>query len=206
MRRIRTMRDAIYKKSSRADEVVVKGPSRELTRLRQSTAVSAANSNYGDDNGDDEQQQKKAYIENMENYKNLPYCTYCCKNFERKAVLQSHIQSCRKKHRKQQAAAAKAASPLTVDLDRVKIEQRSDTPDSMRTTNSADSMVAMNGGTMTGGRRRHLGKLQREERGAGPGGGEAEPAQAKVWRQDRERGGDDQNRGGRRILLGGRGD
>jgi hypothetical protein len=143
MRRIRLMRDAIYKKCSRADEVVVKGPSRELSRLKQSTLASA-NSNYGDDNGEDERNQKKAWIENQENYKNSPMCTYCCKTFERKAVLATHIQSCRKKHRKSRNTAATSTkdSPIMVDLDKIKVEQRSDTPDSLK-TNSTDSVPTL---------------------------------------------------------------
>ncbi|XP_055680649.1 uncharacterized protein LOC129788532 [Lutzomyia longipalpis] len=86
LKRIRLMRDTIYKKRVRMDEVHVKGPSRELVRLQT----------------DQERQEadNKAWLENVENYDvSQSMCTYCGKTFERRAVLTTHLLSCRQKQR-----------------------------------------------------------------------------------------------------------
>ncbi|XP_059615157.1 zinc finger protein 800 isoform X2 [Phlebotomus argentipes] len=86
LKRIRLMRDTIYKRRIRMDEVQVKGPSRELVRLQT----------------DQERQEadNKAWLENVENYDvGQSICTYCGKTFERRAVLTTHLNNCRQKRR-----------------------------------------------------------------------------------------------------------
>lgn len=83
LRRIRLMRESIHKRRTRLDEVQVKGPSRELTRLQTDKERVDA--------------QNKAWLDNLENPENSSICTYCGKRFERRAVLISHIKVCRNK-------------------------------------------------------------------------------------------------------------
>uniref|UniRef100_A0A1L8DCH8 C2H2-type domain-containing protein n=1 Tax=Nyssomyia neivai TaxID=330878 RepID=A0A1L8DCH8_9DIPT len=86
LKRIRLMRDTIYKRRVRMDEVHVKGPSRELVRLQTDRERQEADN--------------KAWIENVENYDvTQSMCTYCGKTFERRAVLTTHLANCRKKQR-----------------------------------------------------------------------------------------------------------
>lgn len=83
LRRIRLMRESIHKRRTRLDEVQIKGPSRELTRLQTDKERVDA--------------QNKAWLDNLENPENSSICTYCGKRFERRAVLISHIKVCRNK-------------------------------------------------------------------------------------------------------------
>lgn len=93
-RRIRQMRDAISKRRTRLDEVQVKGPSRELTRLQT------------DKERDDA--QKKAWLDNLENSESGSICTYCGKKFERRAVLISHTKVCQNKNKTNSILVTKA--------------------------------------------------------------------------------------------------
>lgn len=81
------MRDSIYKREMRLDEVLVKGPNRELSRLQAMEKERAA-----------EEEARKAYLDNVANLDNAnqSMCTYCNKVFDRKAVLTSHIANCPK--------------------------------------------------------------------------------------------------------------
>nr|XP_029711167.1 uncharacterized protein LOC109421992 [Aedes albopictus]XP_029711168.1 uncharacterized protein LOC109421992 [Aedes albopictus]XP_029711169.1 uncharacterized protein LOC109421992 [Aedes albopictus]XP_029711170.1 uncharacterized protein LOC109421992 [Aedes albopictus] len=105
MRRIKMMRDSILKRRVRADEVVVKGPSREVSRLLQAaSSMSATNSSsqdgatgsssYGMPDDHDEAAATRAWMENLEHFDQGPMCSYCGKTFERKAVLSTHMQTC----------------------------------------------------------------------------------------------------------------
>lgn len=76
------MRESIFKRRFRMDEVQIKGPSRELARLQtDKERIDAEN---------------KAWMGNLENFDNQPVCTFCGKTFERRAVLTSHMNNCRK--------------------------------------------------------------------------------------------------------------
>lgn len=107
------MRDSIFKRRFRMDEVQIKGPSRELARLQtDKERVDAEN---------------KAWMGNLENFDNTPVCTFCGKTFERRAVLTSHMNSCRKN------------KPKKTDLSKVKekLNQSDET-----STNSSDSLLS----------------------------------------------------------------
>lgn len=110
MRRIRTLRDSIFKKRTRIDEIVVKGPSRELNRLqvteqdRVDAAAAAAAA-----------EKDRAWIENMENFDNQPMCPNCGKKFERKAVLTTHMNSCVLKANKIFTKQLQQAKAITKD-------------------------------------------------------------------------------------------
>lgn len=104
------MRESIFKRRFRMDEVQIKGPSRELARLQtDKERIDAEN---------------KAWMGNLENFDNTPVCTFCGKTFERRAVLTSHMNSCRKINKKK------------IDLSKVKekLNQSDET-----STNSNDS-------------------------------------------------------------------
>lgn len=104
------MRESIFKRRFRMDEVQIKGPSRELARLQtDKERIDAEN---------------KAWMGNLENFDNTPVCTFCGKTFERRAVLTSHMNSCRK------------TKPKKTDLSKVKekLNQSDET-----STNSSDS-------------------------------------------------------------------
>lgn len=85
MRRIRLMRDAIYKRRVRIDEVQVKGPSRELARLQTDNEKRDA--------------ENKSWMDNMDRFNNGSVCTYCGKTFERRAVLTTHLNNCPMKNK-----------------------------------------------------------------------------------------------------------
>lgn len=85
MKRVRLMRDAISKRRTRIDEIQVKGPSRELARLQTSK--------------DHVDEQKKAWLDNLENIDSVSVCTFCGKRFERRAVLLSHLKVCQSKQK-----------------------------------------------------------------------------------------------------------
>ncbi|XP_055848903.1 uncharacterized protein LOC129913933 [Episyrphus balteatus] len=84
-RKIRLMREAIYKRRVRMDEVQTKGPSRELARLQTAKERRDA--------------ENKAWLDNIERVDNSPMCTYCGKTFERKAVLNTHLNNCQMKNK-----------------------------------------------------------------------------------------------------------
>lgn len=102
-RRVRQMRDAIIKRRSRVDEVTIKGPARELARLRLSSttptngASSSQNGNRTEER--DEAAATRAWMENLEHFDQGPMCSYCGKTFDRKAVLTTHMQTCVQKIR-----------------------------------------------------------------------------------------------------------
>ncbi|XP_058822830.1 uncharacterized protein LOC131684188 [Topomyia yanbarensis] len=112
MRRIKQMRDTILKRRTRIDEVVVKGPSRELSRLLQSTGGStnstnsSADYNQHPDEERDEAAATRAWMENLEHFDQGPMCSYCGKTFERKAVLSTHMQTCAQKIRQTENGAS----------------------------------------------------------------------------------------------------
>ncbi|XP_065354291.1 zinc finger protein 800 [Calliphora vicina] len=78
LRRIRKMRDTILKKRIQIGDVQVKGPSREVKRLKLSNTKDSDHSNMLD-------QQNGKYVTS---------CTYCWKNFERRAALATHLTNC----------------------------------------------------------------------------------------------------------------
>lgn len=82
MRRVRLMRDSILKRRTRIDEVQVKGPSRELKLLQ--TDKERVDS------------QNKAWLDNLEDNENISknVCLFCGRQFDRKAVLLSHLKVC----------------------------------------------------------------------------------------------------------------
>lgn len=82
MRRVRLMRDSILKRRTRIDEVQVKGPSRELARLQ--TDKERVDS------------QNKAFLDNLEdnNSSSKNVCLFCGRQFDRRAVLLSHLKVC----------------------------------------------------------------------------------------------------------------
>lgn len=82
MRRVRLMRDSILKRRTRIDEVQVKGPSRELARLQ--TDKERVDS------------QNKAWLDNLEdnNSSSKNVCLFCGRQFDRRAVLLSHLKVC----------------------------------------------------------------------------------------------------------------
>lgn len=117
MRRIKLMRDSILKRRVRADEVVVKGPSREVARLVQAASgMSTAGSSQDGANSSsdmmerDEAAATRAWMENLEHFDQGPMCSYCCKTFERKAVLSTHLQTCIHKLRQTENASVPPAS------------------------------------------------------------------------------------------------
>lgn len=75
LRKIRHMRENIYKKRSRIDEIQIKGPSRELIQLQIDKPPSKV-----------EQNKEKSELNSL--------CPYCGKTFERRAVLVGHINGC----------------------------------------------------------------------------------------------------------------
>lgn len=79
MRRIRLMREAIFKRRTRKDEVQSKGPNRELSRLQ---------------NGSREQSSKPWISDNIEKIKVSSICIFCAKTFERRAALITHTKNC----------------------------------------------------------------------------------------------------------------
>ncbi|GAB0092813.1 hypothetical protein DMENIID0001_078490 [Sergentomyia squamirostris] len=98
LKRIRLMRDTIYKRRVRMDEVQVKGPSRELVRLQTDRERQEADN--------------KAWVENVENYDaSQSVCTYCGKSFERRAVLTTHLASCRQKQKSSTVTSAMVKKP-----------------------------------------------------------------------------------------------
>lgn len=88
------MRATIHKRRVRLDEVQVKGPSRELTRLQT------------DKERDDA--QNKAWLDNLDNPEGGSICTYCGKKFDRRAVLISHTKVCQNKIKPNHALVTKA--------------------------------------------------------------------------------------------------
>ncbi|XP_055375674.1 uncharacterized protein MAL13P1.304 [Condylostylus longicornis] len=102
LRRIRQMRETIFKRRMRIDEVQVKGPSRELARLQGNQI----------DNIDAE--NPRAWIDNIDRSpRNSPLCNYCGKKFERRAVLTTHLQTCTAKHRQTPTLISKKLNELT---------------------------------------------------------------------------------------------
>lgn len=88
MKRVRLMRDSILKRRTRIDEVQVKGPSRELSRLQTCQEKADA--------------QNKAWLENLENIDasvSVNVCTFCGKRFDRRVVLLSHSKVCQQKNK-----------------------------------------------------------------------------------------------------------
>lgn len=76
MRRVRLMRNSISKRRTRIDEVQVKGPNRELARLKT------------DKDCDD--LQNKTWLEQNCKSSSKNVCIYCGRQFDRRAVLFSH--------------------------------------------------------------------------------------------------------------------
>ncbi|XP_037029904.1 zinc finger protein 800 [Bradysia coprophila] len=79
MRRIRLMREAIFKRRTRKDEVQSKGPNRELSRLQ---------------NGNREPTARSWQSDNIEKIKVSSICIFCAKSFERRAALITHTKNC----------------------------------------------------------------------------------------------------------------
>lgn len=81
MRRIRLMREAIFKRRIRKDEVQSKGPNRELSRLQ---------------NGNNREQGsgKPWILDNIEKIKVSSICIFCAKTFDRRAALITHTKNC----------------------------------------------------------------------------------------------------------------
>lgn len=99
MKRVRLMRDSILKRRTRIDEVQVKGPSRELTRLQ--TCQERADA------------QHKAWLENLENIDasvSVNVCTFCGKRFDRRVVLLSHSRVCQQKQKSTEITSLKTKS------------------------------------------------------------------------------------------------
>ncbi|XP_037827947.1 zinc finger protein 800-like isoform X1 [Lucilia sericata] len=78
MRRIRKMRDTILKKRIQIGDVQVKGPSREVKRLKMNNTEDNDVSNSLD----------------QQNGKSVTSCLYCLKKFERRAALTTHLSNC----------------------------------------------------------------------------------------------------------------
>lgn len=78
MRRVRLMRNSISKRRTRIDEVQVKGPNRELARLKTDKDCTDL--------------QNDVWHDNLENGTNSSknVCLYCGRQFDRRAVLFSH--------------------------------------------------------------------------------------------------------------------
>lgn len=116
MRRIKLMRDSILKRRVRADEVVVKGPSRELSRLMQGSSNASTNGTSQDASvasgmpDHDEAAATRAWMENLEHFDQGPMCSYCGKTFDRKAVLSTHMQTCVHKQRQTDNGSVPPAS------------------------------------------------------------------------------------------------
>uniref|UniRef100_A0A1Q3EZK1 C2H2-type domain-containing protein n=1 Tax=Culex tarsalis TaxID=7177 RepID=A0A1Q3EZK1_CULTA len=140
MRRIKMMRDSIFKRRTRVDEVVVKGPSREVSRLLNASASSSnghssSSSSFGNGgnsstaNGSmnaDEEAATRAWMENLEHFDQGPMCSYCGKTFDRKAVLATHMQTCVQKIRQTENGAGSvppSSTSATGRRSRVKDEQ-----------------------------------------------------------------------------------
>ncbi|XP_058443130.1 uncharacterized protein LOC131425333 [Malaya genurostris] len=121
MRRIKQMRDAILKRRTRIDEVVVKGSSREVSRLLQSSSAASNKSYSANRTAFDEQRDEaaatRAWMENLEHFDQGPMCSYCGKTFDRKAVLSTHMQTCAQKIRQTDNGASSvplcSATPST---------------------------------------------------------------------------------------------
>lgn len=131
-RRVKTMRDNILKRgSTRIDEVVAKGPSRELTRLQQANATSGS---LSDDRAEkhDEAAATRAWMENLEHFDQGPMCSFCGKTFERKAVLSTHIQKCAQKIRQTEngARSVPPAAGLSSSSERRSKRKDNSSPDS----------------------------------------------------------------------------
>lgn len=100
MRRIRLMREAIFRRRTRIDEVPVKGPSRELARLQndkdRAEAQSKLNSNgYNNWVADSDSISVMTSI-----------CATCGKSFERRAALLTHTKTCSQRYPKSTSTVA----------------------------------------------------------------------------------------------------
>lgn len=102
-RKIRLMREAIYKRRIRMDEVQTKGPSRELARLQTDKERRDA--------------ENKAWLDNIERVDNSPMCTYCGKTFERKAVLNTHLNNCQMKNKLSNLVTDKTSASTASNRD-----------------------------------------------------------------------------------------
>lgn len=102
-RKIRMMREAIYKRRVRIDEVQTKGPSRELARLQTDKERRDA--------------ENKAWLDNIERIDNSPMCTYCGKTFERKAVLNTHLNNCQMKNKMSNLVSEKSSTATLLNRD-----------------------------------------------------------------------------------------
>ncbi|XP_053693888.1 uncharacterized protein LOC128741811 isoform X2 [Sabethes cyaneus] len=116
LRRIKAMREGILKRRIRVDEIVSKGPSRELSRLLQSgtgsnTRTSSPLDRKPSIEEHDEAAATRAWMENLENFDHGPMCSYCGKSFERKAVLTTHKQTCPQRIRQTENGAASVPLP-----------------------------------------------------------------------------------------------
>ncbi|XP_055525090.1 uncharacterized protein LOC129718377 [Wyeomyia smithii] len=116
MRRIKLMREAILKRRTRMDELVLKAPSREVSRLLQSAAGSNTRTSSPLDQkpseeARDEAAATRAWMENLEHFDHGPMCSYCGKTFDRKAVLATHRQTCTQKIRQTENGAVSVPLP-----------------------------------------------------------------------------------------------
>ncbi|XP_055642304.1 uncharacterized protein LOC129779073 [Toxorhynchites rutilus septentrionalis] len=127
-RRIKGMRDTILKRgSTRIDEVVSKGPSRELTRLLQANMTNgSAASTDGPPEKHDEAAATRAWMENLEHFDQGPMCSYCGKTFERKAVLSTHMQTCVQKIRQAENGAGSVPPMAGVSSNSERKSKRKD--------------------------------------------------------------------------------
>lgn len=108
------MRDTILKKRIQIGDVQVKGPCRELKRLKLDNTK-----DFDDLNAVDQQ-----------NGKSLTSCTFCCKNFERRAVLATHLTNClaRKKTLEKKGSSAEESKKLNISKESINESKQSQIP------------------------------------------------------------------------------
>ncbi|XP_055605406.1 uncharacterized protein LOC129753595 [Uranotaenia lowii] len=124
LRRIKMIRDSILKKRIRADEVVVKGSSKDGSSGTNSTANSGRTSTT-DANAPEERDEAaamRAWMENLGHSVEGPMCSHCGKTFERKAVLTTHMQTCAQKTKLSEGAAATTTTAPSGRRSKVKEE------------------------------------------------------------------------------------
>lgn len=120
------MRDTIWKRRTRIDEVPVKAPNRELARLQMDIKErgDSQSRNWPDNySGNGEMVLDKGIASATASLSTVTSeCTYCAKTFERRATLITHVKTCPAKTsgrttRNNNNAAQDGSRPTSIDRD-----------------------------------------------------------------------------------------
>ncbi|XP_046804995.1 zinc finger protein 800 [Lucilia cuprina] len=127
MRRIRKMRDTILKKRIQIGDVQVKGPSREVKRLKINNTKDNDVSN----------------ILNQQNGKTVTSCLYCLKKFERRAALTTHLSNClARKTSLNKAEISKKLNPLDGQINKEKLQKEEISNQLLESNNQNDKTMS----------------------------------------------------------------